>query len=94
MPNTSDPRLFRLHRVDVTELDDDRVVHVAGEPEQIRRHARDLATDAMVSTPQPYRYAALINWLIVVGCMLTLGVLSVPELRDAAAQAIQAVIGR
>lgn len=94
MSRTPDPFLLQAHRVDASRLPDDRAVQVGGDVEQIKRHARDLATEAMVSTPQPYKYAALINWLIVVGCMLTLGVLSVPELRDAAAQVIRQLIGR
>ena len=83
MSLTPDPYLLRLHRVDASELEDNRVVQVACEPMQIRRHLDDLATDAMDSNPQPHRCAALINWLIVVGCAIALAVVSVPELRDA-----------
>lgn len=89
MSLTPDPYLLRLHRVDASELEDNRVVQVAGEPEQIRRHLHDLATEPMESAPQPHRCAALINWLIVVGCAIALAVVSVPQLRDAIVQVLR-----
>lgn len=94
MSLTPDPFLLQVHRVDASRLPDDRAVQVGGDVEQIKRHAGDLATEAMVSTPQPYKLAALVDWLVVCGCMLTLAVLSVPELREAAAQAIGQFIAR
>lgn len=89
MSLTPDPYLLRLHRVDASELEDNRVVQVAGESEQIRRHLHDLATEPMESAPQPHPCAALVNWLIVVGCTIALAVISIPELRDAIVGALR-----
>lgn len=89
MSITPDPYLLRLHRVDASELEDNRVVQVAGEPMQVHRHLQDLASDALDSKPRPHRCAALVNWLIVVGCAIALAVVSVPQLRDAIVQVLR-----
>lgn len=62
--------------------------HCPGHPSKLEQRLQQ------AGKPHPYKLAALINWLIVVGCMLTLSVLSVPELREAAAQAIGQFIAR
>lgn len=89
MSLTPDPYLLRLHRVDASELEDNRVVQVAGEPEQIRRHLADLSTEPVESAPKPHPCAALVNWLIVVGCAVAIAVVSIPELRDAILKVMQ-----
>lgn len=37
------------------------------------------------SQPRPHHLAALIDWLIVTGCLITIAIASVPELRAAVA---------
>jgi len=77
MSITNEPYL--LHRVDAKQLEDAQTVHVAGHFEQ-RHH--DPEPEAQ---PKPHHLAALIDWLIVTGCLITIAVVSVPELRAAVA---------
>lgn len=102
MSLTPDPYLMRVTGEDLT---DSRTVIVNGTVEQINRHRVDLRasptsrsrpeqSEKAADAPKPYKLAALVDWLVVCGCMLTLAVLSVPELREAAAQAIGQFIAR
>lgn len=92
MPITPDPYLLHTEKVDATALNDDRAVQVGGNVEQRQRHERDLTTKPMASTPEPYPCAHFVDWVILSLCMVALAVVSVPELRAAAAEAITNLI--
>lgn len=79
MSITNEPYLLR---VDGSDLTDSRAVIVGGDVEQINRHSIDIEIE---STPQPYRIAALVDWLAVCACLILIAIASVPELRAAVA---------